>query len=125
MAALDARAGGDPARLIRDLAALPPAPTRRAQVAPHARGPALPARACRALFERGAYLPLAPSGARQRHVIAFARLHQPEARRRHDSGGAGRRRPSCVGRFFAALSPARVGRRSGRDIWGDSVVRAG
>ncbi len=64
-------------------------------------------RARAALFEDGDYLPLVPSGKRERHALAFAR------RRGSDSVIA------VVGRFFTRLPDPPIGGRA----WRDTVLR--
>jgi len=73
-------------------------------------------RARRTIFERGAYLPLAPHGARQRHVIAFAR-QVPE-------GGSA---VVVAGRFFVdlggnATSGGEARPPVGPDVWGETSI---
>jgi (1->4)-alpha-D-glucan 1-alpha-D-glucosylmutase len=73
-------------------------------------------RARRTIFERGAYLPLAAEGARQRHTIAFAR-YLP------DGGSA----VVIAGRFFVDLggSATSAGERLppvGPEVWGETRV---
>jgi (1->4)-alpha-D-glucan 1-alpha-D-glucosylmutase len=65
----------------------------------------------RALFEKGEYVPLHAGGPRQRHVIAFARLH------RETSEAA----LAIAGRFFVALGGAdRL--PVGPEIWAGSSI---
>jgi (1->4)-alpha-D-glucan 1-alpha-D-glucosylmutase len=66
----------------------------------------------RALFETGAYLPLAVAGAQQRRVIALART-TPE-------GGAA---IAVVGRFFVVPADNGAPRPSPSETWGDTTVR--
>ncbi len=73
-------------------------------------------RARRTIFERGAYLPVTAEGARQRHVIAFAR-HLP------DGGSA----LVVAGRFFVDLLGSATGAGEARppvgpEIWGETRV---
>jgi (1->4)-alpha-D-glucan 1-alpha-D-glucosylmutase len=73
-------------------------------------------RARRAIFEQGAYLPLAAAGARQRHVIAFAR--------RTPDGAA---TVTIAGRFFVELGASATGNGEalppvGPEIWRETSV---
>jgi (1->4)-alpha-D-glucan 1-alpha-D-glucosylmutase len=61
----------------------------------------------RDLFERGEYLPLQPSGERERHVVSFARR-------------CGARTVIVIAtRFFMRLTP---GDPIGREAWGDTAI---
>jgi (1->4)-alpha-D-glucan 1-alpha-D-glucosylmutase len=64
-------------------------------------------RARSALFEQGDYEPLAASGSREPHVVAFAR------------GRAGRSVLAAVGRLFTRLPDP----PTGAGAWGDGVLR--
>ena len=64
----------------------------------------------RDLLEEGAYIPLRASGARQNHVIAFARNR------------GGKSLLAIASRFFMALGAERR-KPTGEDVWGDSVLK--
>jgi (1->4)-alpha-D-glucan 1-alpha-D-glucosylmutase len=115
LAALERRAGEEPAALLRDLIAAP----ADGAIKLHLMRTALRfRREHRALFERGGYLPLTARGARSRHVIAFARLAEP------DGGGAGDAAVVIAGRFFSTLSTSGAETRLplGAETWGDTTV---
>lgn len=63
----------------------------------------------RELLESGSYIPLRAVGARQNHVIAFARSL------------GGRSLIAVAGRFFRSLD-AEQRRPTGREVWGDSAL---
>jgi (1->4)-alpha-D-glucan 1-alpha-D-glucosylmutase len=70
-------------------------------------------RACRDVFERGAYVPLAASGARRESVFAFARRSDDRAVL------------TVVPRLIASLIPEAAGPPLGRAVWSDTRVALG
>ncbi|MET0680831.1 MAG: malto-oligosyltrehalose synthase [Burkholderiales bacterium] len=63
-----------------------------------------------ALFEHGDYAPLAVTGAKAAHVVAFARRHE------------GRTLVAIAGRLFLALTGAAGRPPLGFEVWGDTAV---
>ncbi len=66
-------------------------------------------RAHRAVFDRGAHVPLEVTGARARHVVAFARIAE------------GATAITAVGRFFSNLGAA-TRHPAGADVWQDTRI---